>query len=283
MIRLKTLKLAFAAAILCCLSENAAAQKVYLKIGGGYNFGIGGLSGYKINRVVHDEDPNLVSQVSERAERIKINYGKGLNGSAAVGYMFNERFGAELEAGYLAGGNNESSSHLIFSSQPDKPIIHNYKSHARMLLLQPWFVFTSKMDGPLDLYGKFGIVAGRGAIFINGHIVNQTPDIQERTTEEKYYGGWGFGLAAALGLNYKVNEKFGLFSEIKMSNLSYSPSVYRLEKETLNGQDITSYRQQTVDLINSYSTTYTNDPTVYLKEAFSFSSVGINIGLKYNL
>jgi outer membrane protein W len=282
MIRLKTLKLAFAAAILCCLSESAAAQKLYVKIGGGYNLGIGSVSGYKINRVISNDDLNKAPQVSERAQRVKINYGKGFNGSAAIGYMFNNRFGTELEAGYLAGGKNESSSHTIFTSQPDQPFIRKYKLHARMLLLQPSFIFTTPVAGPWEAYGKFGILIARGTIFSDSYILDQYPERRERIIEEKYHGGWGFGLMAALGLNYNLNEKCGLFSEIKMSNLSYSPSFKTIAKETVNGQEITASPSQQTELVNSYSTTYSGEPAVYLKEAFPFGSVGLNIGLKYN-
>jgi hypothetical protein len=87
---------------------------------------------------------------------------------------------------------------------------------------------------------------------------------------------------AGIGFSYKLNEKFGLFSEIKMNNLSYSPKWYRLKKETINGEDITALRQKNTELVNSYSTSYSGESSVNIKEAFPFSSVGLSVGIKYN-
>lgn len=264
--------------ILCSLLT--FAQGVYVKIGGGYNFGIG--SHYGTNTTItstFNPDDNT-TQFKEVSERVKVNFGKGLTGNGAFGFMFSEQLGAELEVSYLAGGKNETSYQSQFNPNPDKSLLIRSKMYARMLLLQPSLVMAFTLTDKINLYGKFGIVAAKGKIFMNSYYFNER---QESIKEAQYDGGWGFGLMGGIGFSYKLNEKLALFSEIKMNNLSYSPKWYRLKKEILNGEDITATQQQNVELVNSYSiTTYSDQSSVNIKEPFVFGSVGLNVGLKYN-
>ncbi|MFC5270966.1 outer membrane beta-barrel protein [Adhaeribacter terreus] len=277
----KLLRSTCLAGFVSLLSLSAYAQGAYVKLGGGYNFGIGSASTANVTRT-HTFDPQTnTSKISERVQRVKLNYGKGLIGNAAFGYMFNSHFGAEVEVSYLAGGENNSRYQLTFNTDPDKPYIRKYNSYANMLLLQPALIASNKVTEKVELYGKFGVVVATGQIFTNAYILDYDQDRQERTIEAQYDGGLGFGLMAGLGFSYKLTEKCGIFSEIKMSNLSYSPKWYRLKKETINGEDITAFRQKDTELVNSYSTSYSGEPSVNIKEAFPFGSVGLNLGLKY--
>lgn len=268
--------------ILSCFTFLTFGQGVYLKLGGGYNFGIGSATNANVTRSVTIDPQTNASIVSERMQRVKINYGKGFSGNVAAGYMLNDQLGAEIEVGYLAGGKNESRFQATYNTASNAMFIREYKSYARLLLVQPSIIFCSNINESFKVYGKFGIVTAKGTIFTNAYILDQDQGSQERIIEARYEGGWGFGLMGGIGFSYKLNEKCDLFSEIKMNNLSYSPKWYRLKKETLNGEDITAIRQKDTELVNSYSTSYSGEPAVNIKETFPFSSVGLNVGIKYN-
>src|SRR5687768_14590391 len=113
--KLTNLKMAaVAAGLFIGSSLTASAQGPYAKIGVGYQFGTGAVTQTQIS--------------GNQIERVKLHYGKGVVGNAALGYMFNPNIGAELGFGYLAGGKNEIKS--VYSNR-----VENDTYYSRMLLI----------------------------------------------------------------------------------------------------------------------------------------------------
>ncbi|KAA9340029.1 outer membrane beta-barrel protein [Adhaeribacter soli] len=262
-------------------SVSAFAQSNYVKIGGGYNLGIGSQFGQKtlITSTIN-QDNNLI-QSTEKIERVRVNFGKGFTGNIAFGFMFSEQLGVEVEVNYLAGGKNNTSFQRNASQDSISPFINKTEMHARMIIFQPSFVMITKLSEHLNLHGKFGIATGTGTIFINDYLSDNWNEVIQ---EAEYKGGWGFGVQGALGLDYKINDKYAVFSEIKMSNLSYAPNKYQLTKQIHNGHDdLYPAEQKEISLENSFTnTTIKEVDWVNVKHPFNFSTVGLNIGLKYN-
>jgi len=273
------LKPALIAGIFCCAAFSVFAQGAYVKIGGGYNVGIGSQFGQNAYSVTSWNQDNNGFQTKEDVKRVRVNFGKGFTGSAAFGYMFTEQLGAEIEVGYLIGGKNNTSYQDIFNPDPEQSRQGNSEMYARMATFQPSLVMAIKLSENLNLQSKFGIVTGKGTIFVND---SRTSGGFAISQEAEYKGGWGFGLQGALGLDYKLNGKYAVFSEIKMSNLSYAPTKYKLTKVTVNGVEEPYLPEHSE---TSLENSYTNEDfqrKVTLKYPFTFSTVGLQVGIKYN-
>ena len=274
------LRVALVAATFPLLAYKAQAQGFYAKIEGGYNLPIGTHRGS--NSTV-TPSPNTSIYGAHEVEKVNINYGKGFIGNAAIGYMFSRNLGIELEAGYLPGETNKTfrkEDHNAPFASPFGGINYFYhstsSSKAEMVLLQPAMVINTGLTEKLSLYGKFGVVVAKGNINFN-HNIRDT--YSERKIEEEYRGGLGFGLQGAMGLSFKISDKFDVFSEIKGSNLTYTPNNYHRIQEELNGEDITP--THSVNLTETY-TTVNGQPNVGLNEDFIMSHIGLNLGVKLN-
>ena len=272
-------KIIGAAGVTFLIGFNSQAQGFYAKAGAGFNFGIGSRNGEKTTIARTQNPQDFTVQTIEQAEWVKVNFGKGLTGNGAVGYMFNEQLGAELELSYLAGGKNETyfENTNQYSSLGTDSTILAAKSYARMLMLQPSLIISTDLSEKLDLYGKFGIVISRGHIMSSSALSGD----QDVETEGRYEDGWGFGFQAALGLTCALGEQYALFSEVRMSNLSYTPTNFHLLKKTDSGEDITATLPQDTPLEDDY-TNVNGQRNVGLKASYPFSHVGISIGLRYN-
>ncbi len=259
LMRVKKMILAASLSIGCTAA--AFAQGPYLKLGAGYQFGMGG--------------SNEFQRTSSMQERVKVSYGKGVVGNAGIGYMFNENLGAELGIGYLASAKTNTKS--VYGN-----LVESKEFYSRMLLLQPSFIISAGREG-LNPYGKFGLVAAKGKV-INIYELNHNGTLQ---TEEEFSGGWGLGLQAALGLEIDITDQLGFFTEVSMSNLSYAPDKRVYTKYSFNGNDLVSNlntRTRETVYLDEYDEDVKGDnqPRQALKRNLPFSSVGVNLGLKFN-
>jgi opacity protein-like surface antigen len=252
----------------------AKAQGAYVKLGAGYNFGIGSNGtgdDYNISQ------SGSGSNTTFTYEQVKVNYGKGVNAGIGLGYMFNEHVGAELGIDYLIGGKSELEDNAGTTTGTTE-------KYSRMLLLKPALVISAGMEG-VNPYARFGIVAAKGKVHEN---ITQSsgPDKLEREVE--YAGGWGVGLQGGLGVEFNLSDNMAFYSELTMSNLSYSPDRGEVTKFTFNGADELSdftTNEREVEFTDEYtekgSGTPDSEPTKALKMSLPFSSVGIGVGLKF--
>lgn len=143
-----------------------------------------------------------------------------------------------------------------------------------------------------------------------GATINSGATIETTYTED-YKGKMPFGTIAALGYNYHVNEHLAIFAELEYMNISVKRNYSDIKdfkqtlKATLNvgGQlvekEITlaslnnfkedgSYQdfrgqsyQKHVDYVESATSEELSKPTKELTEKASYSSLGLNFGIKY--
>ena len=252
-------KVAIAASLFIGSTLAANAQGPYAKLGAGYQFGMGSATQTQIS--------------GNQVERVKLNYGKGVVGNLAVGYMFNPNIGAELGFGYLAGAKTETKS--VYSNR-----VENNINYSRMLLIQPSVIISAGKEG-LNPYAKFGLVAAKGKL-VNEYELSQN-GIYEIKTEST--GGWGLGLQGALGLEFGLSEQLGFFTELSMSNLTYAPERSEIVSYEYNGADYmyaVSTRNLETEYVDSYQDNKSDSmPRQALKENLPLSHVGINIGVKF--
>nr|NQU93608.1 outer membrane beta-barrel protein [Bacteroidota bacterium] len=218
---------------------------------------------------------------NEHFESIFISLGQGFNAEAAFGYMFNKHVGADLGISYLWGSTFEAKRQTEMSNI-------KYTLSSNMLRFSPSIVIRAGFD-KFDPYAKFGCVFGLGKVFYTDDDFNYG-----QSGESEYEGGMAFGINAAAGVIFKLNDKLSLFGEINTINMSYSPTKSTLTKATENGADILPnlhvYNKE-VEYVDSYDREpydpnnpepdYTK-PRQELKFALPFGSIGLNIGLKIN-
>ncbi|MEO8515146.1 MAG: outer membrane beta-barrel protein [Flavobacterium sp.] len=214
---------------------------------------------------------------------IDVNLGKGLNFGATVGYMFNNQLGAEIAVDYLMGSKTESK---ITGSGGSL----NQTLSSRMIQIKPALVISAGYS-KINPYAKFGAIIGSGKITQEFDLF--VGDLTEVEAEAK--GGIAFGFHAGVGLNFELTSKLSLFGELNMNNLSYAPEEGKLTKYNLNGVDQLytldrSMREFEYTDENPYvnvggggPSPDPNQPYRAPKTSYSYSTVGLNFGLKYSL
>lgn len=266
------LKMSLSVIAIGLFANNISAQGPYVSINAGYGFQT---STQNISYF------NFYNQTSGGGsttnEQINVSFGKGINAGAAIGYMFNKNIGTELGVSYLIGG--KSTARDISSNR-----ITDYTLSSNMFRITPSLLFASGFD-MINPYVKFGMIVGFGSIKYE-YTDNNDGDIEFR--KRTLNGGAAIGLTSALGLKFHLNDKFSLFGEINVVNLSYAPTKGEYTAATYNGIDELpgmTTRERNSEFLDKY--TYSNpqqdsQPRQELKEKMPFGSVGLNIGLCYN-
>ncbi len=101
--------------------------------------------------------------------------------------------------------------------------------------------------------------------------------------------GMPVGFQGSLGTLYKINEKFSLFAELDLISLSYAPKKGEYTKFVANGADVLSsmsVENKEIEFVDSFTNTGVSSPSTQPSKSpvipFSFSSIGLNIGLQYH-
>lgn len=289
------LRLALLAGVTMFAASHAEAQKSYVKIGGGYNFGLGSEIMYKATETTNYSGNGSPSHSAE-LERIDVNWGKGAVGGAALGYMFNKNIGLEIGVNYLKGSKTEFEDKEtdINSSFGQSSLSLTTRTHghsSQMVLIQPSVVIASDLP-KFNPYTRFGMILAKGSIINTESITTTNPNGNHTLEgEAKLTGGLGLGLQAALGLNFSLNERIGIYTEATFNNLTYAPEKGEVTKYTDDGVDKlstmeTSQKEITFVDKESFSSgdpqQSPSEPSTGPKERYTLNSVGVNVGLKFN-
>lgn len=286
---LKTLSIVI---IVLFISNIVIAQKGYIEIDAGYGIPLSSQNmggNYTANHVAnYDEGTDTYYQTWES---VSSTLGKGSDFGVSYGYMFTKHIGAELGVSYFIGGKVKTKNLFTFTeieySETNIYYDHEYNTKsANMLRLTPSLIFTVQLN-EISAYTKFGLIVGKG------YILNESSDEENHetvVTTQKLYGGLAVGVNAGVGVSYQLSERISIVGELNTINLSYSPTKGKMTEYTLNGEDylpdISLFMKET-EFVNSIdSEEYTPDetkPTKALKQAYPFSSIGFNIGIRINL
>ena len=278
-------------------STNSSSQGsgLYIDFNLGYNFGLNSqVLGYN-----NTNSQAANGDYTSKNEVITGSFGKGMNIGGTVGYMFNANIGAELGINYLMGGTTSSediNSSAIVGQEYSKTSTTDMS--ASMLQLNPSIVFSLGKEG-FNPYAKFGMVIGTsgkitGEETLSGNewdgSSNSVVAVNATKTHE-LSGSTAFGWSAAIGGTYAFNENMGLFGELNMINMGWSPSKGEITEYKEDGVDMlvgSTVRDRETDYVNE--TTWTSTPSTpdetkpneSLKNTYSFGSMGIKVGFRYN-
>jgi opacity protein-like surface antigen len=279
------------------LSNQLAAQDE--KVGGFYvdvNLGYGFSAGSEtFGSTVSSTYSNARDNTTENT--VTGSLGNGMRFGGNVGYQFNANIGVELGINYLLGRTfYVDQSYTYTSSLNGEEFFWSYGKDwsASMLQFNPSIVLSTG-NKRIRPYVKFGIIIGAAAKITTfeyeyepSYSLNPTYVIDEHFAEYELSGGIALGWSAALGAKYAFNDKISLFGELNLINLSYAPTKGVMTLDMQNGVNNlpgATTREKEVEFLNEIttfineSTPDENQPSQELKEYYSFSSVGIQVGL----
>ncbi|MDI3479931.1 MAG: hypothetical protein PWQ14_1077 [Rikenellaceae bacterium] len=261
----------------------AAYSQFYINVGGGYNLGIATQS-----LLFNYEGTNDI----EKIENVKVSLGKGLNFGLNLGYMFNGNIGIDLQCSYLLGDETSGESKDNFTYFNINYYDYEKESiKSQMFRVNPSIIIASGFD-KLDPYAKFGVILGFGSITYNRlyeeYENNQIQDI--KVEKWKYDGGMAFGISSALGLMYHISDLISVYGELDLVGMSYAPKKGVMTEYTINGADqlpeLTTDDKE-IDFVDDITYDYDNppssaEPSKELKFYFPYSSIGLNIGVRFS-
>ncbi|MDI3544986.1 MAG: hypothetical protein PWP68_403 [Rikenellaceae bacterium] len=261
----------------------AAYSQFYINVGGGYNLGIATQS-----LLANYEGTNDI----EKIENVKVSLGKGLNFGLNLGYMFNGNIGIDLQCSYLLGdeATGESKDYYTFMNTN----YYDYEKNSiksQMFRVNPSIIIASGFD-KLDPYARFGVILGFGSITFNRLYEEYENNQLEHKKIEKWKmdGGIAFGISSALGLMYHISNLISVYGELDLVGMSYAPKKGVMTEYTINGADqlpeLTTDDKE-IDFVDDITYDYDNppssaEPSKELKFYFPYSSIGLNIGVRFS-
>lgn len=261
----------------------AAYSQFYINVGGGYNLGIANQSLLQN----YESTDNI-----DKVENVKISLGKGLDFGLNLGYMFNDNLGIDLQCSYLLGDESAGESKYTYTFFNTKYYDYEKTSiKSQMLRVNPSIIIASGF-GKLDPYAKFGVILGFGSITSN-YLSEEYEDdqLQDKTVQEwKLNGGMAFGLSSALGLMYHISDLISVYGELNIVGMSYAPTKGVMTEYTINGSDYLpnlTTNDKEIDFVDDITYDYNNppstaEPSKELKTYLPYSSIGLNIGVRFS-
>jgi Outer membrane protein beta-barrel domain len=263
---------------ICFLANQLAAQKLYFTVNGGY-----ALESNKTNLVGEYilYNLNTTSATNENSEIFSFSLGKGVNFGGAIGYMFHKNIGAELGVNYLIGAETTGKG----TSYTGDFFNRSYK--AKMLQFKPSLLISAGFE-KINPYVKFGLLISTGNV-VNESDSKSGANTLERTT--KLDGGIGIGFTASAGISYGIAPKIAIIGELNYNGLTYSPKKGQVTASKRNGVDdlatLTTRDKETefsdTFIYDSRTPLDPNKPSKSYFQNLPLSSLGFNIGLRYNL
>ncbi len=256
------------------------AQTSYLSLHTGYAFKNASMTnGEFVNSSMKEVNGSMVFT----EENIRHSFGQGLNIGVSYGYMFNDNLGIDIGISYLKGSKVKAVQEFntFFG---DLKI--NQISSASMIRLAPSLIISAGLEG-INPYGKFGFILGSTTV---NNQVEEKYSSDKLEYEFRQNGGISFGLSSALGLDIQLSSNFSLFGELNLIGMSYAPKRAEITKFEENGTDILKQldkSEREIIYVKKLETNEdiepnSNEPGKVLGIKLPFSSIGFNLGVKYN-
>ncbi len=270
---MKFFKLAFAVLLMVGLSQSVLAQKFYGKVRGGYGVGVT-KEGYYTGL-----NQGMVTPTSK--EQVFASLGAGIPVSVSAGYFLTKNMGVELDLGYLHG----EKARVVDYNIPGVAV-QVADAYTRQFQFSPNVIMSSDLNDNWKVYTKVGFVLPLGgASYID--LVNSTNPSAIITSEQKITGKPSLGYKGVLGIEYRLGEKVGLFTEIEGIHLKIKRGELEVTSFNVAGQDqLANYQTITG---NPVKVTYEDrlegadltDKSKALTTISPYGKLGMNIGLTW--
>jgi hypothetical protein len=273
------------------ISGISFSQSFYVRIGGGYGLPIGTASigeKYSYNQV-----RTTVTSDTYSARNVKASYGAGGDFNIGVGYKYNDFIIFDLGIEYLKSKKFETYNKRSFITTGFTGIDNVITTtSAKAFIFNPNVVFKGGFWNGAP-YAKFGLVIGIPTITKDESSFDNTDGTSGWAQTWKYNKGIALGYQSAVGMNWKLSESMDLFSEIDFVSMTYYAKEGNLKKYVTTNDGVTwkdylpntLLSQRQIVYKNSFDPGIYNDgskPTVALKESTPFSSISLQVGIKYS-
>jgi hypothetical protein len=207
---------------------------------------------------------------------------KQLNRSElSFGHMLNSNFGYELSLAYLKPTTiTDKSENIIRTLEGDF-----VQGLAKFILNVPLDRF--------DIYTKIGVNVITGSLKFNQSLDVNTAN--ELLWNYKYYDNFSLGFNASIGLNYRISDRFSLFTELSLLSQSFSPKKGEVTRFSISGvnqldqlnespyfSQIEFGDEYQYDEVNPNNTNNNNPQKLYRRN-YTLGGYGLTIGAKYVL
>lgn len=271
----------------------AIAQKFYFKGQVGYDIGFF-KSQMNINsdNIVEDYDSTTVTS---SYQAYKNSYATGVSFNVGVGIMATKNLGAELTGFYTVCSEQKFESEIRMQDV----LGYHFLADSKYILkgtfygLKPSLTYTLP-GNVFRSYARIGAILGFSKLEenMNMNVTSDNPNYipfggMEYTLQYKMR--LAAGVNAALGVEYMFLKRFWVYAELEGNFVNYSPISASYTKYIISRQDITeklTVHEREINFVENYSDAdnqSASEPTKRLPVNYSFSSLGINIGLKYTL
>lgn len=265
------------ATISCASLVNA--QGFFAELDAGYGFSMAGME-IDYNSTTNDNG----TDISWTDEVVSGSFGKGMNFGLNLGYMLNENFGLGLNTNYLMGGKYETTYDYTatgYSSSSKSTF------QGKMIRLTPSVIV--KGSGDVAPYARLGIAMGVGSkVMYSSDYSNSDGDTEKYSYELNQ--GMAFGASAEVGADITLSDNLSLLACVRGVNMSWSPNHGEITEYIMDGVDVmpqlTVRDKETNFVKESTGSTGTtpneSQPSEDLKFYLPFSSLGLNISLRYS-
>jgi hypothetical protein len=220
---------------------------------------------------------------SSEIEAINWSYGAGKNYSISFSHFLTSSLEAKCIVSYLDGSTVVRTIRFSNSSS-----FHYHRSNA--FWISPSFVFNlgKKRIRP---YVYTGFMFGFSPNIV--HTNNTFTNGKSTETEYVFSGGSVYGISSGIGIKFylKKNTKWYFGSEVRLVSASYGPKKGELVRYYIDGTDVLNFisiNEKKVVYKDRYIEDLSvpdnpNEPAIFSRRFYPFSSLGLNIGIYYTL
>lgn len=249
------------------------SQNLYVRVSTGYNFSAArsNMENYLMNKWVAVVYPYDVG-------RFQYSLGKGQNINVELGYTTKHNLGFELNFAYLRGVKNIAEDVYVENDIFRKELWGQfYAVNPGVHLLCPLGKAALKMN----ISGVFGM----GNMYFNQIGVFNGEEWMRY--ENKFSGGYYLGFKAGVDIIYPISNRWSLFLNVNWVNANYSPTKAKtryMESSIDKTHLLSVWERETVFTNSIEKGQYNPDvPSQRLRENFAASSIGLQVGIQWNL
>jgi len=274
--------------LLVTAGKAVLAQGIYFKAGGGYAIPV---ASQVIGELETESDDFNTGEYKHKTEAVNASFGAGTNFLVGGGFMFNEFIGAELTVQYTMGKKFETGYkyRYIYSSSTDYRNEDVTETFSNTIFINPSIVVTPGAGTKVP-YGRFGIVAASTNLKTEASYYYDGDGVYEGTEKWEYTGGMGFGFQGAVGMNWMINDKIDIFTEVNFVSMTYYAQEGKMVERKQNGVDLlpdTGVYYKEVEFKKELDLTggepSIDEPRQALRESAAFSSLSFQVGIIFLL
>lgn len=259
------------------------AQGFYFRTGLGYAFPMAGQSmdpnGTPYGGTYNGNNNNYSIQGA--------SFTSGLQGQLGIGYLFNRHLGMQLDLNLGVSPKQYSftATNVMLPGGYIGDV--SFQMRARTPVLAIPSVVLQNGGDQWNIYSRFGFVLPINTKIIRDEIQANAVGTGQRIVDDFTFevtSSFSLGVAAAAGVQYKINDRLSIWGELSMVSLSVYVKQQKLTAVTENG---VSYPLSAVtgNQVINYSKNITADSTGANQPTYSqpFSNLGINFGIRVSL